>query len=139
MFSYPARPDVPVLRGLSVRIAAGQTVALVGPSGCGKSTTVQLIQRFYETERGQVRVGQGRGRGGSREGRWQGGSREVQGGEVQGGEGRWQGGSREVQGGEGQGGEGQGGEVAGREICRNSICCTCRCFFSRITCVYALR
>ena len=75
MFSYPARPDVPVLRGLSVRIAAGQTVALVGPSGCGKSTTVQLIQRFYETERGQVRVGHGRGRGGA----GRGGSREVAG------------------------------------------------------------
>ena len=35
-------------------IKQGQTVALVGPSGCGKSTTVQLLQRFYDPEVGQV-------------------------------------------------------------------------------------
>ena len=32
----------------------GQTVALVGPSGCGKSTVVQLIQRFYDVDNGEV-------------------------------------------------------------------------------------
>ena len=43
-----------VLRGLDLKISSGQTVALVGPSGCGKSTTVQLIQRFYNADAGQV-------------------------------------------------------------------------------------
>ena len=45
---------VQVLRGLDLKISPGQTVALVGPSGCGKSTTVQLIQRFYDVDAGQV-------------------------------------------------------------------------------------
>ena len=57
VFHYPARRDVRVLKGLSLKISSGQTVALVGPSGCGKSTTVQLIQRFYDTDEGQVRGG----------------------------------------------------------------------------------
>ena len=55
-FAYPARPDVPVFRNLSLTITAGQTVALVGPSGCGKSTVVQLLQRFYDPATGSVRV-----------------------------------------------------------------------------------
>ena len=46
-FRYPARPNVPVLQGLSVSVEPGQTLALVGPSGCGKSTIVSLIERFY--------------------------------------------------------------------------------------------
>lgn len=53
-FRYPSRPIVPVLRGLNVRIKAGQSVALVGPSGSGKSTIVQLIQRMYDPTVGQV-------------------------------------------------------------------------------------
>ncbi|XP_054157708.1 ATP-dependent translocase ABCB1-like [Oppia nitens] len=55
-FSYPARPDVPVLKGLSLVAEPGQTVALVGPSGCGKSTVIQLIQRFYDVSDGQVLI-----------------------------------------------------------------------------------
>ena len=46
--------SVQVLKGLDLTISSGQTVALVGPSGCGKSTTVQLIQRFYDIDGGQV-------------------------------------------------------------------------------------
>ncbi|XP_029444910.1 ATP-binding cassette sub-family B member 5-like isoform X2 [Rhinatrema bivittatum] len=53
-FRYPARLDVPVLRGLSIQIGQGQTVAFVGSSGCGKSTSVQLLQRFYDPHQGQV-------------------------------------------------------------------------------------
>ena len=34
----------------------GQTVALVGPSGCGKSTIVQLLQRFYDIDKGEVSI-----------------------------------------------------------------------------------
>lgn len=55
-FNYPSRADVKVLQGLSLDIMRGQTVALVGPSGCGKSTTIQLIQRFYDTLDGSVRI-----------------------------------------------------------------------------------
>ena len=43
-----------ILKGLSLQVKVGQTVALVGPSGCGKSTIIQLILRFYDIESGQV-------------------------------------------------------------------------------------
>ncbi|MEJ1283891.1 hypothetical protein NN561_014869 [Cricetulus griseus] len=53
-FFYPCRPEVPVLRDLSLSIEKGKTVAFVGSSGCGKSTCVQLLQRFYDPVKGQV-------------------------------------------------------------------------------------
>uniref|UniRef100_A0A8C9AT55 ATP-binding cassette sub-family B member 5 n=1 Tax=Prolemur simus TaxID=1328070 RepID=A0A8C9AT55_PROSS len=53
-FFYPCRPDVFILRGLSLSIEKGKTVAFVGSSGCGKSTSVQLLQRFYDPVKGQV-------------------------------------------------------------------------------------
>ncbi|XP_077070050.1 ATP-dependent translocase ABCB1 isoform X2 [Siphateles boraxobius] len=53
-FNYPARPDVPVLQGLRLRVKKGQTLALVGSSGCGKSTTIQLLERFYDPQQGKV-------------------------------------------------------------------------------------
>ncbi|GFS95723.1 ATP-dependent translocase ABCB1 [Nephila pilipes] len=53
-FNYPSRPKVRILRGLSLDIETGKTVALVGSSGCGKSTCVQLIERFYDTQHGSV-------------------------------------------------------------------------------------
>jgi ATP-binding cassette subfamily B (MDR/TAP) protein 1 len=55
-FSYPSRPDVPVLKGLNLSIAPGESVALVGASGCGKSTIAQLIQRLYEPSSGSVQI-----------------------------------------------------------------------------------
>ncbi|XP_048881500.1 ATP-binding cassette, sub-family B (MDR/TAP), member 4 [Brienomyrus brachyistius] len=55
-FRYPSRPDVQVLRGMSLRVNSGQTLALVGSSGCGKSTTVQLLQRFYDPQEGMVSI-----------------------------------------------------------------------------------
>ena len=55
-FTYPSRPEAPVLQGLSVSVKPGQTLALVGPSGCGKSTVVSLIERFYEPTAGLVTV-----------------------------------------------------------------------------------
>ncbi|XP_071519936.1 ATP-dependent translocase ABCB1-like [Panulirus ornatus] len=53
-FSYPTRPDVPILMGLGVRVDQGQTLALVGSSGCGKSTIIGLLERFYDTQKGKV-------------------------------------------------------------------------------------
>jgi ATP-binding cassette subfamily B protein len=53
-FTYPARPDAPALRDLSLHVKAGETVALVGPSGAGKSTVIQLLERFYDPTEGQV-------------------------------------------------------------------------------------
>jgi ATP-binding cassette subfamily B protein len=55
-FTYPSRPQQRVLDDLSLAIEPGQTVALVGPSGAGKSTVFQLLQRFYDTGDGAVRI-----------------------------------------------------------------------------------
>ena len=53
-FAYPARPDRPALNNVALRIAPGETVALVGPSGAGKTTIIQLILRFYDPSKGRV-------------------------------------------------------------------------------------
>nr|XP_025949621.1 bile salt export pump isoform X1 [Dromaius novaehollandiae] len=55
-FTYPSRPDIQVLQGLSVAVKPGQTLAFVGSSGCGKSTSVQLLERFYDPEKGAVLI-----------------------------------------------------------------------------------
>ncbi len=55
-FKYPSRPEVPVLRGLTLSAAAGERIALVGPSGAGKSTVVSLLLRFYEPEGGRILI-----------------------------------------------------------------------------------
>ncbi|CAL8368689.1 unnamed protein product [Arctogadus glacialis] len=55
-FTYPTRPDVQVLNGLVVSVKPGQTLAFVGSSGCGKSTSVQLLERFYDPDEGQVLI-----------------------------------------------------------------------------------
>jgi len=49
-------PDVDVLRGVSLDVAPGETVALVGTSGAGKSTLVSLVPRLYDVTGGAVRV-----------------------------------------------------------------------------------
>ena len=56
-FNYPQRPDVHVLKGLNLRIDAGDQVALVGTSGAGKSTVASLLLRFHEPDTGVLRVG----------------------------------------------------------------------------------
>ena len=53
-FRYPSRPDLPVLRELSLEAKSGERIALVGPSGAGKSTIVSLLLRFYEPESGRI-------------------------------------------------------------------------------------
>jgi ATP-binding cassette, subfamily B (MDR/TAP), member 1 len=55
-FAYPTRPKKKVLDKFSLTIEKGTSVALVGPSGGGKSTTVGLIERFYDTDEGEVLV-----------------------------------------------------------------------------------
>jgi len=55
--AFEYEPGVPVLRGVSARMPAGQVVALVGPSGAGKSTFVNLIPRFYDVTGGAIRIG----------------------------------------------------------------------------------
>ncbi|XP_058156668.1 bile salt export pump isoform X2 [Dasypus novemcinctus] len=55
-FTYPSRPDVQVLNGLSVSVHPGQTLAFVGSSGCGKSTSIQLLERFYDPNNGKVMI-----------------------------------------------------------------------------------
>ncbi len=52
-FKYPGS-HVPALRGIDLRIGAGEVVALVGRSGGGKSTILNLLQRFYDINDGQV-------------------------------------------------------------------------------------
>jgi len=55
-FSYPSRPEQPILKGVDLRIEAGSTFALVGPSGCGKSTIINLLQRFYDVSSGRITI-----------------------------------------------------------------------------------
>ncbi len=55
-FSYPTRPDVEVLKGISLDIPQGSKVALAGQSGAGKSTIAQLLLRFYEIQQGKLWV-----------------------------------------------------------------------------------
>lgn len=55
-FSYPTRPDVPVMAGMTLTARARQSTALVGPSGYGKSTVMSLLQRFYDPAAGSIRM-----------------------------------------------------------------------------------
>jgi len=53
-FAYPMRPDTLVLDGVSLRVRAGEKVAIVGPSGAGKSTIFHLLMRFYDPASGAI-------------------------------------------------------------------------------------
>ena len=55
-FAYPARPGVAALDAVTLRIAPGETVALVGPSGAGKTTVIQLLLRFYDPQEGVITI-----------------------------------------------------------------------------------
>ncbi|MGY6559080.1 MAG: ABC transporter ATP-binding protein [Nitritalea sp.] len=55
-FAYPTRKEVRVLKDLSLRIGAGEKIALAGHSGAGKSTIIQLLMRFYPIDKGSILV-----------------------------------------------------------------------------------
>merc|ERR1719150_827082 len=55
-FHYPTRPNIKILKRLQLSIKNGESIALVGESGCGKSTVIQLIQRLYDLESGDLDI-----------------------------------------------------------------------------------
>ena len=55
-FAYPTRTSQAAVSGISLMTRPGETVAIVGPSGAGKSTIFSLILRFYDPDRGSVRI-----------------------------------------------------------------------------------
>ncbi len=55
-FRYPEAENE-ALKGLTLQIEAGQTIALVGPSGAGKSTITKLLSRLYDPNNGEIRIG----------------------------------------------------------------------------------
>lgn len=54
--SFHYSPEVPIIKGIDLHIAAGKTVALVGPTGAGKSTLTSLIARFYDVTNGRILI-----------------------------------------------------------------------------------
>ncbi|CAL4894691.1 unnamed protein product [Urochloa decumbens] len=55
-FSYPSRPDQLIFDDFSLHILSGKTMAIVGESGSGKSTVINLVERFYDPQAGEVLV-----------------------------------------------------------------------------------
>ena len=54
VFAY--EPERTILKGISFKVPAGHTVAVVGPSGAGKSTLSRLLYRFYDVQEGAITV-----------------------------------------------------------------------------------
>ena len=55
-FRYPTRTDALALDRFDLAIVPGETVAIVGPSGAGKTTAFNLLLRFYDPEKGTIRL-----------------------------------------------------------------------------------
>ena len=53
-FSYT--PKVPLIEDFNLRVRPGQRIAIVGPTGCGKTTLINLLMRFYDVQKGAIRV-----------------------------------------------------------------------------------
>jgi len=56
-FSYPGAGNMPVLDNISLMIPQGKTTAIVGMSGSGKTTILKLLLRFYEPQKGEIKIG----------------------------------------------------------------------------------
>jgi ATP-binding cassette, subfamily B, multidrug efflux pump len=54
--SFRYKADVPLIDNMSLDIAPGRMIAIVGPTGAGKTTLVNLLMRFYDVDRGAIRV-----------------------------------------------------------------------------------
>jgi ATP-binding cassette, subfamily B, multidrug efflux pump len=54
--SFEYVPGIPVLDGINLHVAPGETVAIVGPTGAGKSTLTSLVARFYDVSSGRVLI-----------------------------------------------------------------------------------
>ncbi|KAM0885954.1 hypothetical protein ACQ4PT_030012 [Festuca glaucescens] len=55
-FSYPSRPEQLIFSGFSMHVSSGTTMAIVGESGSGKSTVINLVERFYDPQAGEVLI-----------------------------------------------------------------------------------
>jgi ATP-binding cassette subfamily B (MDR/TAP) protein 9 len=55
-FTYPTRPETPVLKNISFSVRPGEVIALVGPSGSGKSSCISLLERFYMPDKGEILI-----------------------------------------------------------------------------------
>ncbi|KAF8716318.1 hypothetical protein HU200_026605 [Digitaria exilis] len=55
-FSYPSRPGQLIFDGFSLHVLCGKTIAIVGESGSGKSTVINLVERFYDPQAGEVLI-----------------------------------------------------------------------------------
>ncbi len=53
-FSY--RPEMELLKDISIEVKPGQRIAIVGPTGCGKTTMINLLMRFYDVQKGRILV-----------------------------------------------------------------------------------
>ncbi|MGI6009930.1 MAG: ABC transporter ATP-binding protein [Ruminococcus sp.] len=53
-FSY--LPEVPLIQDLNLSVTQGQTIAIVGPTGCGKTTLINLLMRFYDIQKGSIKL-----------------------------------------------------------------------------------
>ncbi len=53
-FSYTK--EKPLIKDFHLSVRAGQRVAIVGPTGCGKTTLINLLMRFYDVDKGEIRI-----------------------------------------------------------------------------------
>lgn len=53
-FSYVK--ENPLIQGFSLKTTSGQRIAIVGPTGCGKTTLINLLMRFYDVDKGEIKV-----------------------------------------------------------------------------------